>query len=124
MNYSIEIGRIIEDDPDKHDIYHVTPYETQPEMNCPSHNLTDIFTRVMEWEFEQGRYYPLSEALEYINHGLDILVGKGFHIYIPFSSPENHENLEVLRHLGNWQECITKIAEERDGDLANLLFKW
>lgn len=41
-----------------------------PEYDTPTYNLRPIFEKAMNWDYEQGKYYPLNDVVEHVRHGI------------------------------------------------------
>ena len=96
-----------------------------PEYDSPTYNVGDIFRKVMDWDFEQGEWYPLKEVLEHIDHGIGKL-RNNFDAY-RYMEPENKwGTVETV-----W-ECLTSWRAELESpwgvignwDVEHLWWRW
>ena len=42
----------------------------EPEYDSPTYNLRDVFVKSMDWEYEQGEWYPITEVLPKVQMGI------------------------------------------------------
>ena len=57
----------------------------RPEYDSPTYNYSDMFRACMDWDFEQSKWYPVSEALPKVERGLHELRynGKAYDKFVP-----------------------------------------
>lgn len=65
MSYDIRFGVKVAGAPD--DCYAVIGH---PEHDSPTYNLRDMFVKAMDWEYEQGVWYPVTEVLPKVQRGI------------------------------------------------------
>lgn len=65
MSYDIRFGVKVVGAPD--DCYAVIGH---PEYDSPTYNLREIFTKSMAWDYHQGEWYPITEVLPKVQHGI------------------------------------------------------
>ena len=65
MSYDIRFGVKVAGAPE--DCYAVIG---QPERDSPTYNLRDMFVHCMDWDYTQGEWYPVTEVLPKIQHGI------------------------------------------------------
>lgn len=68
MSYDIRFGVKVAGAPD--DCYAVIG---NPEHDSPTYNLRSMFVKAMDWEYEQGVWYPVTEVLPKVQHGIEEL---------------------------------------------------
>ena len=80
MSYDIRFGVKVAGAPD--DCYAVIG---NPEYDSPTYNLRDMFVKAMDWEYEQGVWYPVTEVLPKVRHGIEELTlhAKNYKRYEP-----------------------------------------
>ncbi len=96
-----------------------------PEMDSPTYNVGNIFRKVMGWDFRQGMWYPLTEVIEHIDHGIRELRGN-FDAYRHMEPENKWGTVETV-----W-ECLTSWRAELEdpygvtGDWApeHLWWRW
>ena len=70
MSYDLRLGvRTIVTNNDRENIAIVAI----PEMDNPTYNLGDMFRKAMDWDFNQGEWYRVSDILQNIYRGRDAL---------------------------------------------------
>ena len=67
-----------------------------PEYDSPTYNLRPMFVAAMEWDYDQGTYYPMAEALEHVRLGLSRLE----------RDPESYRKYEPENHWGTVESAI------------------
>lgn len=45
----------------------------RPEHDSPTYNIGEMLRKAMDWDFEQGEWYPVMEALPKVLHGVNEL---------------------------------------------------
>lgn len=105
MSYDLRIGVKVEGT----DIIAVI---AEPEKHSPTYNLGQMFRAATGWEFEQSKWYRVSEVYPKIQRGLAELIAypKKYKKY----EPENGwgsigSAIEALQSLKN---CIDELSEE------------
>lgn len=74
-----------------------------PELDCPTYNLRDMFVACMDWDYEQGKWYPMTEALPKIERGIRELAEHP-EKYDRYNPPNGWGNLNgALECLRNWR---------------------
>lgn len=87
-----------------------------PELDSPTYNVGNIFRKVMDWDFKQGEWYPLSEVLEHIDHGIGKLRGN-FDAYRDMEPENRWGTVETV-----W-ECLTSWRAELE-DQCGVVGTW
>lgn len=41
-----------------------------PEYDSPTYNLRDMFVKAMDWDYTQGEWYPITDVLPKVQHGI------------------------------------------------------
>ena len=70
MSYDMEFGVKV-DTGGGPEIYAVVE---RPACDNPTYNYGKVFRKAMGWDFEQGVWYPLDDAIGYFEHGLNELL--------------------------------------------------
>lgn len=65
MSYDIQFGVKAAGTPDEH-----FAVIGEPECSSPTYNVGQMFRACMDWDYNQGEWYPMTEALEKVTHGL------------------------------------------------------
>lgn len=65
MSYDIRFAVKVAGAPD--DCYAVIG---EPEYSSPTYNLREMFVACMDWDYEQGKWYPLMEVMPKIERGI------------------------------------------------------
>ena len=74
-----------------------------PEMDSPTYNLREMFAACMDWDYEQGKWYPMTEVLPKIERGIRELAGHPER-YERYSPPNGWGSLKgALECLRNWR---------------------
>lgn len=76
-----------------------------PANDSPTYNVGSIFRACMGWDFEQGVWYPMAEALEHIDKGIGNLRGN-FDAYRHLEPENKWGTVETV-----WN-CLTSWREE------------
>ena len=83
-----------------------------PEFDNPTYNLRDMFVACMDWDYSQGEYYPCSEYIKKIEHGIHELHNNE-KAYEKYNSPNGWgKTVDALIALKSWRKCICEQAEE------------
>jgi len=86
----------------------------QPEYSSPTYNLRDMFVASMDWDYEQGVWYPVNDVYQKIVGGcikLRYYPGQ----FKKYESPNGWGTTDsALRALESLKECIDEI-ENPDG---------
>ena len=78
----------------------------EPRLSSPTYNLRDMFVACMDWDYEQGVFYPVAEVLPKIERGVHEL---RYHPekYRKYNPDNGWGNLDgALRCLESVLECI------------------
>lgn len=111
MSYDIGIYVKVEGEP-------IFAQIAEPDYSSPTYNLGKMFRACMDWDFEQGKYYPCTYVIKALEHGIKELVARPSaydqyipqHSDIPKSMLSNHADaLQVLLSL---RDCIIEQAEQ------------
>ena len=81
----------------------------RPEYDSPTYNLRDIFVRSMDWDYHQGEWYKITEALPRIQHGITELT-----LY-----PQRYKELEPgngMGTIGSAIECLRSVVDYFSGN--------
>ena len=100
-----------------------------PEYDSPTYNNRDIFVHCMDWDYEQGKWYPMDEILPKIKSGINELITNP-HLYKPYE-PENgwggiDSAKKCLQSICDWFYPDNEWEREWDEDipLNCMYFKW
>lgn len=99
----------------------------EPEYSSPTYNLRDMFVACMDWDYEQGVWYKVTEVLPKIERGIHELKfnAKKYKKY----NPENGWG-DLQGALECLESCATEIAHFNDGwywediPIEHLWFRW
>lgn len=118
MSYDIEICAKVEGA----DMY-VRVYE--PTYCNPTYNLRDMFVACMDWNYQQGRLYPLLEAIPKIIHGYREITEHPERYY-RYNSPNGWGTVENAREcLKNWKdEIVDGLRDNVDVPAEYLYWRW
>ena len=64
MSYDIRFGVKVEG---AKDVYAIIG---RPEYDSPTYNNREIFVHSMDWDYKQGEWYPMNEALPKVERGI------------------------------------------------------
>lgn len=104
MSYDIRIGVKIEG-------YNDYAVIAEPEYASPTYNLREMFVACMNWDYEQGEWYKVSDVYEKIKRGVYELTfnEKAYRKYNPDNGWGDTESaLEALKSL---LDCIDSIED-------------
>ena len=111
MSYDIRIAVRVEGaDPEK-------PYAViaEPEYSDPTYNIGKMLRVCTGWDFEQGKFYRVSDVYEYIVTGIRNLTQRESN-YKKYNSPNGWGNTQsALNALRSLKECIDGIE---NGDVG------
>lgn len=96
-----------------------------PELSSPTYNLREMFVACMDWDYKQGKWYPATDALEHIRHGIRELEDHR-EKYLEYNPPNGWGTLDgALECLRNWDEELTyHYGELHAWDIENVWFRW
>lgn len=83
-----------------------------PEYDSPTYNLRDMFVACMNWDYDQGKYYPCKDVLPKVEKGILELTTKPkqYDKYNPSNGWGSREG--AIRALKSLRKCILENAEE------------
>lgn len=99
MSYDIRFGVKVEG---AKDVYAIIG---RPEYDSPTYNVRDIFVHSMNWDYEQGKWYPMNEVIPKIEHGINELTfnEKAYKKYNPSSGWGSTQSaLECLKSIHDY----------------------
>ena len=76
----------------------------RPEYDSPTYNNRDIFVHSMDWDYEQGKWYPMNEVLPKVQRGIHELT----------SNEKKYKKYDPDNGWGGTQsalECLKSIYE-------------
>ena len=89
----------------------------QPEKSSPTYNLRDMFVACMDWDYEQGEWYRLSEILPKIAHGAVELISHRSK-YEKYNSPNGWGTVDnaisALQSIMGW---VSDLKDSWNGDI-------
>lgn len=86
----------------------------EPEYNSPTYNLRDMFVACMEWDYDQGTWYKVSDVYQHIVRGI-INLTENERQFWRYNSPNGWgDTMSALRALKSLKDCIDDI-ENPDG---------
>lgn len=105
MSYDLRIGVKVEG---AQDLYAVI---AEPEFSSPTYNLRKMFVACMGWDYEQGKWYKVTDVLPMIQHGIKEL--KFHHSkYRKYDAPNGWGTVEsALKALESLEQCIRDNSE-------------
>lgn len=99
MSYDIRFGVKVAGAPD--DCYAVIG---NPEYDSPTYNLREMFVKSMDWDYTQGEWYPITEVLPKVQHGiLELTLHQSRYLQY---EPENGWGT-----IGSAIECLQSIID-------------
>lgn len=105
MSYDLRIAVKVADTEDNTFIDIATP-----DYDEPTYNLGKMFRACTGWDFEQGKYYRVSEVYENIERGINELTYNEER-YIPLNPDNGWGNTKsALVALKSLKECIDNIT--------------
>ncbi|MBO4229770.1 MAG: hypothetical protein J5938_05425 [Clostridia bacterium] len=103
MSYDLRIGVKVEGT----DIIAVIE---EPEKSSPTYNLREMFVTCMDWNYNQGQWYKVSEVYDKICRGIAELSGYPGK-YKKFNSPNGWGTVQdALSALLSLRDCIDDIS--------------
>lgn len=105
MSYDLRIGaRIVGTD--------IITAIAEPDYSSPTYNLRDMFVACMDWNYELGKWYPCTEVIEKVEHGIRELKTKRKD-YIKYNPSNGWGDVDsAVRVLESLRMCIYDKAEE------------
>lgn len=106
MSYDIRLGVKVDG---AKDLYAVVD---EPELASPTYNLGQMFRKCTGWNYEQGKWYKVSDVLPLIQHGIQEL---SYHpsVYKKYNAPNGWGTLEsALEALKSMEKCIRDNSED------------
>lgn len=101
----------------------------RPEYDSPTYNNRPIFENCMDWDYEQGKWYPMNEVLPKVEEGIQELISAP-HYYKKFE-PDNgwggvESALQCLKSIYKWFFPEKEWEREYDEDipLNCIYFRW
>jgi len=105
MSYDIGIYVKVEGEP-------IFAQIAEPEHSSPTYNLGKMFRVCMDWDFEQGKYYPCTYVIKAVEHGIKELVARPS-AYDQYNPPNGWGNIDTaLQAMLSIRDCILEQAEE------------
>jgi len=97
----------------------------EPEFSSPTYNLRDMFVACMDWDYNQDQWYPATEVLEHIRHGIRELEDNR-EAYVQYNPSNGWGTLDgALRCLRNWEQELTDYYGKLYAwDIENVWFRW
>ena len=88
----------------------------RPELDSPTYNLRDMFVACMDWDYEQGKWYPMTEVLPKIERGIRELAEHPER-YERYNPPNGWGSLKgALECLRNWRAEVVADDDPVLGD--------
>ena len=96
-----------------------------PEYDSPTYNVGRIFRKAMDWDFDQGEWYPLADVLAHIDHGIGAL-RNNFDAYRDMEPENKWGTVEtVWECLTSWRAWIEQPYGITDTwGIENLWWRW
>lgn len=108
MSYDLRLGVKVEDT----DIIAVI---AEPEYSSPTYNLGKMFRVCMNWDFEQGKWYRVSDVWDLIEHGISELRMYPSK-YRQYDAPNGWGTVSsALNALESLSQCISELTDEGFG---------
>ena len=84
----------------------------EPERSSPTYNLRAMFVACMDWDYEQGEWYKVSDVLPKIRHGIAELSARPLY-YSKYNASNGWGNVaSALNDLRSLEQCILDNAPE------------
>ena len=80
-----------------------------PELDSPTYNLREMFVACMDWDYEQGKWYPMTEVLPKIERGIREL----------HQHPEKYEQYNPSNGWGNLKDALNYLRNWRSEVVAD-----
>ena len=81
----------------------------QPEFSSPTYNLRDMFVACMDWDYDQGKWYKVTDVYQKIVRGILNLRGNERQ-FMKYNPPNGWGDTQsALRALESLKECIDDI---------------
>ena len=108
MSYDIRLAVRVEGAPVNEDGEPLYAVIDEPELASPTYNLGDMFRACTGWDYEQGKFYRVSEVLPLIEKGIHELRfnGRAYKKYEPDNGWGSIGG--ALEALESMLECIEK----------------
>jgi hypothetical protein len=106
VSYDIRLGVKVDG---AKDLYAVVD---EPELASPTYNLGQMFRKCTGWNYEQGKWYKVSDVLPLIQHGIQEL---SYHpsAYKKYNAPNGWGTVEsALESLKSMEKCIRDNSED------------
>lgn len=84
----------------------------EPELSSPTYNLGEMFRKCTGWNYEQGKWYKVSDVLPLIQHGIQEL---SLHpsAYKKYNAPNGWGTVGIaLESLKSMEKCIRDNSED------------
>ena len=123
MSYDIRFGVKVEGAKDVYAVIGV------PEYDSSTYNNRDIFTHCMNWDYEQGKWYPMDEVLPMIKDGINELITNP-HLYKRYEPDNGWGGIDsakkCLQSIVDWFFPEKEWEREYDEDIPlNCIYmKW
>ena len=83
----------------------------EPELSQPTYNIGEMFRKCMDWDFEQGEFYRVSDVYPNIVLGINNL-REHEHEYEKYNAPNGWGTTRsALEALISLKECIDEIED-------------
>ena len=81
----------------------------EPEIHSPTYNLGEMFRKCTGWDFEQGKFYRVSDVYQNIERGI-INLKEHEEEFEKYNSPNGYgTTVSALRTLESLKQCIDDI---------------
>ena len=99
-----------------------------PEYDSPTYNYRKMFVACMDWDYDQGEYYPMLDVLPKLRHGLAQLIEHP-ELYRQYEPENGWGTLSgAVRCLTNWIDELTNDDKwncvQHDWPLDALWWRW
>ena len=99
-----------------------------PECDSPTYNYRKMFVACMDWDYEQGEYYPMPDVLPKLRHGLAQLIEHP-ELYRQYEPENGWGTLNgAVKCLTNWIDELTNEDNwdcvQHDWPLDTLWWRW
>lgn len=83
----------------------------EPEFKSPTYNIGEMFRRCMDWDFDQGEFYRVSDVYQNIVRGI-INLSEHEEEFEKYNSPNGWgTTVSALKALKSLKQCIDEIED-------------
>ena len=97
----------------------------EPEYDSPTYNYSDMFRACMDWDYEQGMWYPVADVIPHIERGIHEL-SLNRDKYRKYEPSNGWGTIDgALKCLRNWlDEFCDEYGITETWPIETLWFRW